>query len=187
MTPFNDDGLVPWADLSASEKTARAAQQTFNFGLVVVGVVLTGGIVYLLFTEVFSPESKVSTFNRAVARIKADHRCVEVLGDSDQITAYGEHTNNKWQRARPIASTASADGQGNEHMVMQFNVRGPRGDGTVYLHLVKMRGHDEYVYRYFYLDVPGKDRVYLEDNRAETSAGRDKKWTMLGINWAPKR
>lgn len=41
VTPFNDDGHVPWTELSAGEKTARAAQQTFNFGVVVVGVVLT--------------------------------------------------------------------------------------------------------------------------------------------------
>lgn len=41
VTPFNDDGHVPWADLSAAEKSARAAQQTFNLGFIVVGVVLT--------------------------------------------------------------------------------------------------------------------------------------------------
>jgi import inner membrane translocase subunit TIM21 len=41
VTPFNDDGHVPWTELSAGEKTARAAQQTFNFGLVILGVVLT--------------------------------------------------------------------------------------------------------------------------------------------------
>ena len=41
VTPFNDDGNVPWTQLSAGEKTARAAQQTFNFGMVVVGLVLT--------------------------------------------------------------------------------------------------------------------------------------------------
>lgn len=41
VTPFNDDGHVPWADLSAAEKTSRAAQQTFNFGFIIVGVVLT--------------------------------------------------------------------------------------------------------------------------------------------------
>lgn len=41
VTPFNDDGNVPWTELSRGEKTARAAQQTFNFGMVIVGVVLT--------------------------------------------------------------------------------------------------------------------------------------------------
>ena len=41
VTPFNDDGRVPWTDLSAGEKTARAAQQTFNFGMVIAGLLLT--------------------------------------------------------------------------------------------------------------------------------------------------
>lgn len=41
VTPFNDDGHVPWSDLSVAEKSARAAQQTFNLGFIVVGVVLT--------------------------------------------------------------------------------------------------------------------------------------------------
>lgn len=41
VTPFSDDGRVPWTELSVGEKTARAAQQTFNFGLVVLGLVLT--------------------------------------------------------------------------------------------------------------------------------------------------
>lgn len=41
VTPFNDDGRVAWKDLSAGEKTARATQQSFNFGLVIVGLVLT--------------------------------------------------------------------------------------------------------------------------------------------------
>jgi len=41
VTPFNDDGYVPWSELSAAEKTARATQQSFNFGMIIVGVVLT--------------------------------------------------------------------------------------------------------------------------------------------------
>ena len=41
VTPFNDDGYVPWKELSVPEKAARATQQSFNFGLVLVGLVLT--------------------------------------------------------------------------------------------------------------------------------------------------
>ena len=52
VTPFSDDGHVPWRDLSAGEKTARATQQTFNFGMVIVGLVLT-----------VSPESGNVEFN----------------------------------------------------------------------------------------------------------------------------
>lgn len=41
VTPFNDDGHVPWAQLSVGEKAGRAVQQSFNFGLVILGVVMT--------------------------------------------------------------------------------------------------------------------------------------------------
>jgi len=41
VTPFNDDGQVPWHQLSAGEKAARATQQSFNLGLMFAGFVLT--------------------------------------------------------------------------------------------------------------------------------------------------
>lgn len=44
ITPFNDDGRVAWGDLSAGEKAARTSQQTFNLGLILLGAVLTVGV-----------------------------------------------------------------------------------------------------------------------------------------------
>lgn len=41
VTPFNDNGHVPWKNLSVAEKAARATQQSFNFGMILVGLVLT--------------------------------------------------------------------------------------------------------------------------------------------------
>lgn len=43
VTAFNDDGNVPWSELSAGEKASRATQQTYNFGMIIVGLVLTVG------------------------------------------------------------------------------------------------------------------------------------------------
>lgn len=37
VTVTNDDGRVPWSDLSAGEKAARTTQQTFNLGIVLAG------------------------------------------------------------------------------------------------------------------------------------------------------
>ncbi|CAK7198796.1 mitochondrial import inner membrane translocase subunit tim21 [Sporothrix eucalyptigena] len=182
VTPFNDDGHVPWTELSGGEKTARAAQQTFNLGMVIVGVVLTGGVCYFLFTEVFSPNSKVSNFNRAVDRIKADHRITDILGDSRQIIAHGEETANKWRRARPIASTERTDTQGNDHLVMNFHIEGPRAQGTANLHLIRRRGQSEFSYQYFYVDVPGHERIYLE--KSGVDAPGDKRGTLFGIKWS---
>lgn len=78
---------------------------------------------YFLWTEVFSTESKVTHFNRAVDRIKKDDRCLELLGDAKKITAHGEETHNRWARSRPIASTERTDPYGNQHIVMNFYVR----------------------------------------------------------------
>ncbi|KAK3485949.1 import inner membrane translocase subunit tim-21, mitochondrial [Neurospora hispaniola] len=188
VTPFNDDGHVPWTRLSTGEKAGRAVQQTFNFGLVILGVVLTGGIAYLLFTDVFSPESKTAYFNRAVDRIRADPRCVALLspGDPKKIAAHGEETHNKWRRARPIAATVEKDSRGVEHLKMHFHVEGPRGSGVVGLHLTKQPGHWEHEYQTFYVDVRGHQRIYLENKEAEVAAakkGGNKEFKFLGVKW----
>jgi mitochondrial import inner membrane translocase subunit TIM21 len=41
VTILNDDGRVAWGDLSAREKAARTTQQTFNFGMIILGAMLT--------------------------------------------------------------------------------------------------------------------------------------------------
>ena len=38
VTVRNDDGRVQWNDLTTVEKAARTTQQTFNFGVILVGV-----------------------------------------------------------------------------------------------------------------------------------------------------
>lgn len=103
VTVTSDDGSVRWTDLSAREKAARATQQSFNFLTILTGTVLTGAVVYFLYQEVFSSDSKTRHFNRAVDRVKSDQRCIELLGNSKEIKAYGEPTLSKWARARPIA------------------------------------------------------------------------------------
>ncbi|KAK0637104.1 TIM21-domain-containing protein [Bombardia bombarda] len=185
VTPFNDDGHVPWTSLSKGEKAARATQQTFNFGLVVMGVLLSGGVGYLLYTEVFSPESKTAYFNSAVNRIKKDPRCLELLGDAGKISAHGDETFNKWRRARPIASSESKDARGNEHLAIKFYVEGPKGQGAVHMHLIKYANHSDYAYQYFYLDVKGHQRIYLEraDAGAGAAKGNDKGFKLFGVNW----
>ncbi len=77
----------------------------------------------MLYSEVFSPDSKTTHFNRAVDRIRADPRCLELLGEGKKITAFGEETNNKWRRARPIAYVCA--------VVILAVPRGWRGDGVL--------------------------------------------------------
>ncbi|KAF4977592.1 hypothetical protein FZEAL_5906 [Fusarium zealandicum] len=179
VTPFNDTGYVPWTELSAAEKTARATQQTFNFGMILVGL---GGVGYFLWTDVFSPDSKISNFNRAVDKIKDDPRCLELLGDPKKITAHGEETFNKWRRARPVASSEYTDGQGNQHSLMHFYVDGPSNNGIARQHMVKYRGHSDFEYKYLFVDVKGHERIYLE-NEESAASKVGKKLSFFGVKW----
>ncbi|OLN97535.1 Mitochondrial import inner membrane translocase subunit TIM21 [Colletotrichum chlorophyti] len=180
VTPFNDNGSVPWSELSAGEKAARATQQSFNFGLILAG--LAGGVVYVLWTDLLSPDSKVAHFNRVVDRIKSDPKCNELLGDGKKIVAHGEETYNKWRRARPIASTVNTDSRGHEHLKMHFHVEGPLNKGVVYVHMVKTPFSGDFQYKYLYVDVRGHQRIYLE-NSDTSSSGSGKSVKFLGINW----
>ncbi|KAL2834262.1 TIM21-domain-containing protein [Aspergillus cavernicola] len=178
VTVLSDDGRYTWGELSGREKVARATQQSFNFVIVLAGAVLTGGVFTLLYTEVFSPNSKTWQFEKAVERIKNDARCTSLLGDRREIKAYGENTWSRWARNRPIATTIEKDQQGREHLRMNFHVAGPRNSGVVFVHMVKSSGND-WQYKLLALDVKGS-RIVLEEHHDPKV---DKELKIFGIRW----
>ncbi|CAH0048720.1 unnamed protein product [Clonostachys solani] len=183
VTPFNDTGFVPWSELSVSEKAARATQQSFNFGMVIVGIVLTGGVGYFLWHDVFSPDSKTAQFNRALDKVKDDHRCIELLGNPRKISAHGDETLNSWRRARPVTSAERTDPDGTQHLIMHFYVNGPLNNGVVRLHMVKYRNSDDFHYKYLFLDVREHERVYLEKEDPNGAGGHRKQLSFFGVKW----
>lgn len=183
ISVMTDDGRYRWGELSGKEKVARATQQSFNFLIVVIGVVMTGGVLTLLYTDVFSPNSKTWQFEKAVGRIKDDPRCTALLGDSKKIKAYGETTGNKWTRNRPIATTIQQDSLGREHMRMNFHVAGPLNEGTVHVHMVKPPEEANFQYRLLALDVKGHPRIVLEQTSDAALGGKKSPLKILGINW----
>ena len=137
-------------------------------------------VAYFLYTELFASDSKTRQFNAAVNRIKADSRCVYLLGDVRQVKAYGEPTTNKWARARPLASSTVVDRQGVEHFRMHFHVEGPDNKGVVTLHMVKRPGESQLQYETFALDVRGHPTIYLEN--ANEKAPKKAAFKLFGIN-----
>ncbi|KAL8712384.1 MAG: hypothetical protein Q9225_006944 [Loekoesia sp. 1 TL-2023] len=182
VTVVNDDGRVNWKDLSVKEKAARTTQQTFNLGIILTGLIMTGGCAYFLYKEVFSIDSKTVQFNRAVDRIRSDSRVKEVLGSDHKIRAFGEPTWNRWARARPIASNTYKDSSDVEHFMMHFNVEGSLHRGVVNLHTVKGSGQAEWEYKYLTLDVKGQPRIYLE-NADVTPGKKHSSFKFLGMQW----
>lgn len=182
VTLLNDNGSVPWNDLSRKEKVVRGARQTFNFGLIVCGATLFGGVMYILYTEVFSPNSQLNSFNTAIDRIKKDPRCIAALGAPIEITAYGESmTSSRW-KSRPFVSTSRTDEHGNKRLFMKFNVNGPKNRGIVYLHLVKGPSDFKYSYKYIGLYIDGNPTIVLDDTNT-LSVGPSKKLKLFGVTW----
>lgn len=187
VTVVNDTGRVPWQNLTLGEKAARTTQQTFNVGLVLLGILATGGVATVLWLEVFSTDSKTAIFNRAADRVRKDQRCLELLAGEGihtkkEIKAYGEPSWSRWARNRTIASRMEKDRAGNEHLHMHFYVEGPQAKGTVNLQMIRQPGEKEFVYKMLALDVPGKQRYYMENADAKKFDQR-KQGKMFGVSW----
>lgn len=154
VTVVNDTGAVPWQNLSFGEKAARTTQQTFNLGLVFVGLAATGAVFTVLYLEVFSLDSKTAVFNRSADRVRKDPKCIEILAGEGlhtkrEIEAHGEPSHSRWARNRTIASRIETDKTGVEHLHMHFYVEGPAAKGTVNLHMTKAPGEKGLTYQSF--------------------------------------
>ncbi|KAF9694265.1 hypothetical protein EKO04_007994 [Ascochyta lentis] len=161
ITLTGDTGRVRWTELSPGEKVVRTTQQSFNFVIVAIGVIATGGVTYFLFSDVFSPNSKTAHFNHATDMIRQDPRCQKLLGDASQIAAFGEASWSRWARNRYISSTEETDKWGTEHLRFRFYVEGPLGQGVVNAHLVKKPSMDAFEYAELAVDVKGHRRIDL--------------------------
>lgn len=172
--------------LSLGLRIRRAASFTFYTGLVLGGIGLTGIVVYYFVKDVLLPTSDARVFNRALAIVRKDEKSANILGGG-RLKAYGEQTDNKWARSRPIASRRGFDGHGREHLIMQFHVEGELASGLVRLEMIESEeksktGIGKYDFRYLVLEVPGHPRHYIIDNsekprKKDTSAG------FLGVRW----
>ncbi|KAJ5113243.1 hypothetical protein N7456_001777 [Penicillium angulare] len=181
ITVLSDDGRYEWGELSGGEKVSRATQQSFNFLVVIAGVVLTGGVFTLLWQDVFSPNSRTWQFEKAVDRIKDDARCTKLLGDRREIKAFGENTSSKWARHRPIATSVEKDRLGRDHLRMNFHVEGPLNSGTVFVHMMKPLDKSDFEYQLLALDVKGHSRVVLEKAVEKPSVASSLK--LFGLQW----
>ena len=186
VTVLNDTGQVPWKSLTRGEKAARATQQSFNIGLVVVGLLATGGVATVLWLEVFSRDSKTAVFNAAADRVRNDVRCRAVLaGDAlrspRDIQAYGEPSWSRWARNRTISSRIEKDGAGVEHLRMRFYVEGPAAKGTVHVYMTRRPDGKGFEYRTLALDVAGRPRYYVLN--ADVTSTPKKVGKMFGVKW----
>lgn len=147
---------------------------------------MTGGVATVLYLEVFSSDSKTAVYNRAFERIRTDQKCIEVLagrGKGGEIEAWGENRVRNSRFARDtISSKSETDKIGTTHMRMHFHVGGSLAQGTVNVHMTKRRDDKDFQYHHLALDIPGHERIWLENAEAwkldKRASGK-----MFGVRW----
>lgn len=183
ITIKNDNGRIPWQELSLKERVARSSKQTFNLSIIVLGATLSAAVSYILYTEVFSPDSPTSHFNQAFGRVINDPRCIKLLGEPGEISAYGEKIHNSRRRSQPFVSTLRTDEHRVNHLLFHFTVKGPKASGIVYVHMIKRPSEKKFDYKYLALDVAGKNRIYLEDSDEKLKGPATKVFKLFGVTW----
>lgn len=119
--------------------------------------------------------------------MRKDPECLRILAgeglhNKREIEAHGEPSWSRWARNRTIASRHETDRAGIEHTYLHFYVTGPVTEGTVQVHVTKKPGEKEWEYRLLALDVPGRQRYYLENADAGLLSQR-KQGKMFGVRW----
>lgn len=104
--------------------------------------------------------------------------------DAQQTYCVG-HRNNLVHYISPniYSSNIHEDNSGTKHLVMHFYAQGPKAKGTVNLHMTKKYSDDEFVYKFLALDVPGHQRLYLENADTASNSLKGGVTKMFGVKW----
>ena len=62
-------------------------------------------------------------------------------------------------------------------------VEGPLNRGVVNLHMTRHPKEGDFEYKYLYLDVNGRDRIYLKNSDRTSSTNQKKSTKLFGIRW----
>lgn len=162
------------------------------FGTLVIGAVgLSGIVLYLITSELFSPSGDTRLFNRSVSIVEKDEfsrtllECNDTEDNKERLKAYGDvYASDKWTRNRPATSQKRMDKSGKSHYSMRFNVESKKRRGLVHVEAVDSDENYQPDLISFYIDVPGEKRHYLikpKLNNIVRPSG------FLGVHWGPKR
>ncbi|KAL1500914.1 hypothetical protein ABEB36_006333 [Hypothenemus hampei] len=141
----------------------REGTKTFSYiCIVLAGVGVTGGLIYMVLNELLSSKSPNNVFSKALKEcLKNEHLC-DKLGTP--ITAFGEKSLRG--RRQHVTHALYVDNEGRNHMRMTFNLKGTAHYGTVNLDVVENdKGKYEYRYMFVQIDDMFKSVIVIEDNR----------------------
>ncbi|XP_065687918.1 mitochondrial import inner membrane translocase subunit Tim21 isoform X1 [Patagioenas fasciata] len=150
--------------LSAAQKVKEAGRDFTYFIVVLVGIGVTGGLLYVIFKELFSSSSPSKIYGDALEKCRSHPEVIGVFGES--IKGYGETTR---RGRRQFVSHIEYIKDGLKHMRLKFYIEGTESGkrGTVHMEVKENPERGRFEVRYIFVDVDTYPRrtIVIEDNR----------------------
>lgn len=149
---------------SAAQKVKEAGRDFTYLIVVLIGLGVTGGLLYVVFQELFSSSSPNKIYGKAFNKVKLDPEVIGAFGEP--IKCYGETTR---RGRRQQVSHVEYLKDGLKHMRLKFYIEGsePGLKGTVHSESKENPETGKYEFRYIFVDVDTYPRrtIIVEDNR----------------------
>ncbi|KAM8822979.1 mitochondrial import inner membrane translocase subunit Tim21 [Spinachia spinachia] len=149
---------------SAAQKVKEAGRDFTYLIVVIIGLSVTGGLLYVVFQELFSSSSPNKVYGKAFNKVRLDPEVIGAFGEP--IKCYGE-TTRRGRRQQVSHREYLKDGL--KHMRLNFYIEGsePGRKGTVHSESIENPETGKYEFRYIYVEVDAYPRrtIIVEDNR----------------------
>lgn len=149
---------------SAAQKVKEAGRDFTYLIVVLIGLGVTGGLLYVVFQELFSSSSPNKVYGKAFDKVKSHPEVIGAFGEP--IKCYGETTR---RGRRQQVSHIEYLKDGLKHMRLKFYIEGsePGMKGTVHSESKENPESGKYEFRYIFVDVDTYPRrtIIVEDNR----------------------
>ncbi|XP_026148134.1 mitochondrial import inner membrane translocase subunit Tim21 [Mastacembelus armatus] len=149
---------------SAAQKVKDAGRDFTYLIVVLIGLGVTGGLLYVVFQELFSSSSPNKIYGKAFDKVKSHSEVIGAFGEP--LKCYGETTR---RGRRQQVSHFEYQKDGLKHMRLKFYIEGsePGVKGTVHSESIENSETGKYAFRYIFVDVDTYPRrtIIVEDNR----------------------
>ncbi|XP_056290035.1 mitochondrial import inner membrane translocase subunit Tim21-like [Pseudoliparis swirei] len=149
---------------SAGQKVKEAGRDFTYLIVVLIGLGVTGGLLYVVFQELFSSSSPNKIYGKAFNKVRLDPEVIGAFGEP--IKCYGETTR---RGRRQQVSHLEYLKDGLKFMRLKFYIEGsePGLKGTVHSESKENAETGKYEFRYIFVEVDTYPRrnIIVEDNR----------------------
>lgn len=149
---------------SATQKVKDAGRDFTYFIVVLIGLGVTGGLLYVVFQELFSSSSPNKIYGKAFDLVRLHPEVIGAFGEP--IKCYGETTR---RGRRQQVSHVEYLKDGLKYMRLKFYIEGsePGRKGTVHSESKENPETGRYEFRYIFVEVDTYPRrtIIIEDNR----------------------